>query len=144
MNLVAASKAGRRGSCNRPAYMYGNIDREVPAIQYPALSLSLSLSCAYYAVAAKKEALRRKEKRRRRTDRRATSRRLSAPARKRQSRGTRTPCTNPFLSQFRSSLRRHRTPREVMPRERATEVEREERGNERKRKEHLSRSSGKA
>lgn len=129
--------------------MYGNIDREVPAIQYPAppplthsYSLSLlfspSFSCAYYAVAAKKEALGRKERRRRRTDRRATSRRLSAPARKRQSRGTRTPCTNPFLSQFRSSLRRHRTPREVMPRERATEVEREERGNERKRKEHLS------
>lgn len=104
-----------------------------------SLFFSPSFSCAYYAVAAKKEALRRKEKRRRRrTDRRATSRRLSAPARKRQSRGTRTPCTNPFLSQFRSSLRRHRTPREVMPRERATEAEREERGNERKRKEHLS------
>lgn len=146
MNLAAAFKAGREVGCNRPAYMYGNIDREVFAIQYPALRFSLSPSFSFSSSlvhilcggSEKRSATYRKEKRwRRKTDRRATSRRLSAPARKRQSRRTRRPCTNPFLSQFRSSLRRHRTPREVMPRERATEADREERG-EKKREERTS------
>jgi len=151
MNLAAAFKAGREVDCNRPAYMYGNIDREVPAIQYPVISLllALPLSLSLFLVRVlcggkeKKREKRHTEDGGRGKGNRATS---ATTIQRRQERDNRGGCAGPVPTRFfPSSVLLFPTSSNSAGSYAAGEdqaaADREERGNERRRrrrKEHLS------